>query len=183
MQLFCKPNSEANKTTVLLIPHIIFQSLFLLAALVSCQEHHHLKIAEKLAIPHHIRHAYDYPQINLQRPAAPAQVQQPQRAFSQPDFMRQPEVSSFMRQPEVSSFMRQPEVGSFMRQPESFGRQPEVRPGSQPVRQTRFFNLYTPGSGPNFSLERRQSSWGGIDEVSCWDFSRGKKGWVTADFP
>ncbi|KAG8197823.1 hypothetical protein JTE90_020101 [Oedothorax gibbosus] len=119
-------------------------SLLVLVALASCQDHHHLKMAEKLAIPHHIRHAYDYPYINLQRPsapAAPAQPERPLRGFSQPDPMQ------FSR-PEVSEFVRQPAA------PSSFARQQ----GSQPVRQTRFFNLYTPGSGPNFSLERRQSS-------------------------
>ncbi|GBO15943.1 hypothetical protein AVEN_130014-1 [Araneus ventricosus] len=105
------------------------------------QEHHHLKIAEKLAIPHHIRHAYDYPQLNLgAQPARPAVNQGAgfrSPGFSQPDPFNQPQTA-----------------------PTSFSRQPlsPVSSGpSQPVRQTRFFNLYTPGSRPDFTLSRRES--------------------------
>ncbi|GIY52434.1 hypothetical protein CDAR_181091 [Caerostris darwini] len=109
----------------------LLQPALLLAHHCLSQDHHLLKIAEKLAIPHHIRHAYEYPLINLAaaRPAARAtQGRQPQ-AFSQPS---------------RPSSLRQPA------RPSSLSSGP-----SQPARQTRFFNLYTQGSRPQFN--RRQS--------------------------
>ncbi|GFS71241.1 hypothetical protein NPIL_526791 [Nephila pilipes] len=83
----------------LLLPVLFF------AYMCVAQEHHHLKIAEKLAIPHHIRHAYEYPQLNLGQALRPAANRNPgfQRqpsGFSQPDPFNQPSApSSFGSQP------------------------------------------------------------------------------------
>ncbi|CAL1300351.1 unnamed protein product [Larinioides sclopetarius] len=116
---------------------LLLSALFL-ACVCLAQEHHHLKIAEKLAIPHHIRHAYDYPQLSFgAQPARPAANQGAgfrSPGFSQPDPFNQPQTATT-----------------------SFGRQPASSVSSGPVRQTRFFNLYTPGSRPDFTLSRRQS--------------------------
>ncbi|GFQ85603.1 hypothetical protein TNCT_473441 [Trichonephila clavata] len=124
--------------------------ILFLACVCVAQEHHHLKIAEKLAIPHHIRHAYEYPQLNLGAAVRPAVnsnsgFQRQPSSFSQPDPFNQPSAPS--------SFGGQPPA------PSSFGGQPlGFRSGSsQPVRQTRFFNLYTQSNRPEFGLSRRQS--------------------------
>lgn len=104
----------------------------------------HLKIAEKIAIPHHIRHGYDYPYINFAQ--MNRQVGQNLRqGFSQPAFEPQRQTQTF-RQPAAFG------------QPSGFTSQPFDQ-GRNPVRQTRFFQMFNqsprgfgaPGSGPSFS--------------------------------
>ncbi|GIY11819.1 uncharacterized protein CEXT_4051 [Caerostris extrusa] len=117
----------------------------LLVHLCTAQEHHDLKIAEKLAIPHHIRHNYEYPQINLGAagPAANANPGFQRQAFSQPDPFNQP--------PPLLLSVASQTLSTSHHHP-SFSSGP-----SQPARQTRFFNMYTQSNRPEFGLSRRQS--------------------------
>ncbi|KFM65257.1 hypothetical protein X975_10914, partial [Stegodyphus mimosarum] len=93
----------------------------------------HLVVAEKQAIPHYTRHGYDYQHINLQ-PNRPRALSEPSSGFGGQGFQR-------------PAF-----------QPQRFERQPiEPQGFSQPVRQTRFFQL---GDSSRPQLSSRFGSFG-----------------------
>lgn len=108
-----------------------------------------LKIAEKIAIPHHIRHGYDYPYINI------AQMMNRRGLSVRQGLGQQP--SPFGIAPQQNQGFRQP-APALPPPSRGFQSQPfdQSRGFSNTPRQTRFFNLGVPRSSP-FGFERRSS--------------------------
>lgn len=109
-----------------------------------------LKIAEKGAIHHHIRHGYDYPYINI------AQMMNRRGIAVRPAVGQQP--SAFGIAPQQNLGFRQPAQALPPPPSRGFQGQPfdQNRGFSNNPRQTRFFNLGVPRSSP-FGFERRSS--------------------------